>query len=79
VGRQSKLKVDIDPNMGRRAWVFQVQRRTDDDAWRTLRTYRTLGTRETRTINLRKGVYRIHVKARFGYAETYSDSIYLER
>jgi hypothetical protein len=79
VRKQSKLKVDIDPNMGRRAWVFQVQRRTGDDEWKTLRTYRTKGSRETRTINLRKGYYRIHVAARFGYAETYSESVYLKR
>ena len=80
VAKQSKLKVDIDPNLGRRAWVFQVQRQKgDESSWTTLRTYRTRGTRETRTINLRKGYYRIHVLARFGYAETYSDSTYLKR
>jgi hypothetical protein len=78
-GRQSTLKVDIDPDMGRRAWVFQVQRQAGDGSWTTLRTYRTKGSRETRTINLRKGAYRIHVRARFGYAETYSDTVYLER
>ncbi len=78
-GRQSKLKVDVDPNMGRRAWVIQVQRRAGDESWTTLRTYRTQGSRETRTINLRKGEYRIHVLARFGFAETYSESVYLER
>ena len=77
-GKQSKLKVDIDPNKGRRAWVFEVQRQQDDE-WRTLRTYRTRGSKETRTINLPKGLYRVHVKARFGYAETYSDTLYLER
>jgi hypothetical protein len=77
--KQSKFKVDIDPNKGSKSWVFQVERRRDNDTWRTLKTYRTSGNRETRTINLRKGVYRIHVKARFGYAETYSDTIYLER
>lgn len=78
VGNQSKLKVDIDPNRGRRAWVFQVQRQKGD-GWRTLRTYRTRGSRETRTINLPEGLYRVRVKARFGYAETYSDTVYLQR
>jgi hypothetical protein len=78
-GKQSTLKVDIDPNMGRKAWVFRVERRADDDSWKPLKTYKSLGSRETRTINLRKGVYRIHVLARFGYAETYSDTVYLER
>jgi hypothetical protein len=79
VAKESKLKVDIDPNRGRKAWAFQVQRRSDDDSWRTLRTYRTRGSHETRVINLPKGVYRVHVLARFGFAETYSDTIYLQR
>lgn len=76
--KQSKLHVDIDPNMGGKAWIFQVQRQVGD-VWKDLRTYRTRGHNETRTINLPKGYYRIHVRARFGYAETYSDGIYLEK
>jgi hypothetical protein len=79
VAKQSKFVVDIDPNMGRKSWVLQLQRRGDDDVWRDLGTYRTQGKRETRTINPRKGVYRVHVLPRFGYAETFSDYIYLER
>jgi hypothetical protein len=78
-GKQSKLKVDIDPNMGAKAWVFQVQRQVGDEEWKDLKTYRTRGRSETRTINLPKGYYRVHVRARFGYAETYSDGTYLER
>ena len=79
VAKQSKLVVDIDPTMGRKSWVFQVQRRGDDDVWRDLGKYRTQGKRETRTINPRKGFYRVHVLPRFGFAETFSDSIYIER
>lgn len=77
--KQSKLKVDIDPNRGRRSWTFQVQRQIDDETWRTVGTYRTTGSRETRTINLRKGTYRIHMRAQSGYAETCSDTTWLER
>ena len=64
--------------MGRRSWTFQVQRQADED-WKTLRTYRTQGSRETRTINLGKGAYRILVKAQRGFVETYSDGAWLER
>lgn len=78
VANGSRLKVDIDPNKGAKAWVFQVQRE-GEDAWQTLRTYRTVGKRETRTINLPQGTYRVLVSARFGYAATYSDSVYLQR
>lgn len=76
--RDSKLKVDIDPNRGRGAWTFQVQRERDG-SWRKVGTYRTLGSRETRTINLPKGCYRVRVPAQAGYAETYSESICLAR
>jgi hypothetical protein len=77
--RSSKLIVDIDPNKGRRYWVFQVQRSRDDGSWRTLRTYRTKGAKETRTINVTKGDYRVRVKARFGYQETWSDSVWIDK
>jgi hypothetical protein len=77
--KQSKLKVDIDPNRGRKAWTFQVQRQIDDETWKAVGTYRTKGSHETRTINLRKGIYRVSVRAQAGYAETYSDTVWLER
>ena len=77
--KQSKFVVDVDPNKGRKSWVFRVERQVNDDVWRSVGTYRTQGKRETRTVNPRKGVYRVHVMSRFGYAETFSDSIYIER
>jgi hypothetical protein len=79
VSNNSKLRVDIDPNLGRRSWAFKVQRQTQDGGWRTVRSLRTRGSQETRTINLRKGSYRVRVPAQRGYAETYSDVIWIER
>jgi hypothetical protein len=79
LGRQSAVKVDIDPNQGRDAWVFQVQRRNGEDQWKKVGRYTTRGAQETRTLNLPKGTYRIRVLPRFGYAETYSDEFTLER
>lgn len=79
VGKQSKIKVDIAPSLGRRAWTFRVQRQLSDESWRTLRAYRTRGARETRTVDLGKGTYRIWLRAQFGYAETFTDSVSLER
>lgn len=79
--RQSVIRLDIDPNRGRKAWRFQVQRRIgdDDESWQTVRSYRTQGASETRTVNVRKGAYRILVPAQAGYVATYSDSIWIER
>jgi hypothetical protein len=79
VGRQSAVKVDIDPDQGRDAWAFQVQRSTGEDQWRNVGKYTTRGSRETRTLNLPKGTYRVRVLPRFGYIETYSEEFSLER
>ena len=67
VSGRSKIKVDVNPNMGRKYWTFQVQRKNADGSWRALRTYRTWGRWETRTVNLRRGVYRVWVNPKFGY------------
>jgi hypothetical protein len=79
--RQSVLRVDLDPNRGRKAWKFQVQRNVgdDEDAWETVGTYRTQGSKETRTVNVRKGQYRVLVPAQAGYVATYSESWWIER
>ncbi len=67
VSARSKLKVDVNPNKGSKYWTFQVQRRNTDGTWRALKTYRTWGSSERRTINLRKGTYRVWVNPKFGY------------
>lgn len=67
VSGRSKLKVDVNPNMGRKYWTFQVQRKNADGTWKALKTYRTVGSSEKRTVNLRKGVYRVFVNPKFGY------------
>jgi hypothetical protein len=78
VSRESKLRVDIDPNLGRRSWTFHVER-SMDEGWSKVGTYRTQGGREIRTINLRSGCYRVRVPAQKGYAEYISDSACLAR
>jgi hypothetical protein len=67
VSSRSKLKVDVNPNMGSKYWTFQVQRRNTDGSWKALKTYRTWGSTERRTVNLRKGTYRVWVNPKFGY------------
>jgi hypothetical protein len=67
VSARSKLKVDVNPNMGAKYWTFQVQRRNADGTWKALKTYRTRGTAETRTLDLRKGTYRVWVNPKFGH------------
>lgn len=74
------LRVDIDPNEGSGYWTFQIQRQNADGSWTTLvRTYRTLGSEETRTINLRRGVYRVMTQPKYGYGVGYSAPVQLLR
>jgi hypothetical protein len=68
----SKIKVDVNPNMGRKYWTFQVQRKNTDGSWIALKTYKTQGAKETRTVNLAKGTYRVWVNPKFGYQGAFS-------
>ena len=91
VSGMSKLKVDVDPNRGTvargtpderhiRYWTFKVQVKRRDGSWRTLKkTYRTLGSKETRTVNLKKGTYRVVVKPKYGYMGSTSAEVRLKR
>ncbi len=44
-----------------------MQRKNADGTWTALKTYRTLGSTERRTVNLRKGTYRVWVNPKFGF------------
>lgn len=74
----SKLVVDVDPDQGSGYWTLQVQQQRENGSWKTLaKTYRTQGPRETRTINLPAGTYRVRAKAKFGYHEGVSTPVTL--
>jgi hypothetical protein len=75
----SKLWVDVNPNKGSGYWTFQVQKKNANGTWKNLKSYKTKGSQETRTINLPKGTYRTMVKAKYGYGSTVSNEVYLKR
>ena len=77
--RKSKLRVDVDPDQGKRSWAFRVKRQRADGSWKALETYKTRGPGEIRTINLGRGTYRVVVKAKFGYLRATSTSVRLQR
>lgn len=64
---ESRLLIDVDPHKGSGYWTFAVQRAQADGSWATLRSYRTKGRAETRTIDLPAGTYRVVVAAKYGY------------
>lgn len=75
----SKLRVNVNPNQGARYWRFTVQRERADGTWVAKKTYRTRGASETRTIDLRRGTYRVWVRPKFGYGGVTSREVVLTR
>jgi subtilisin family serine protease len=79
VSGKSKLKVDVNPNKGKGYWAFQVHKQRADGSWQRLKTYKTRGSKETRTINLPRGTYRVVVNAKYGHAAATSRPAYLKK
>jgi hypothetical protein len=76
----SVLAIDVNPNKGRGYWTFRVFRLgSDGTTWSRKGTFRTSGPKETRTLNLKKGTYRVQVLAKYGYGETWSRPVTLRR
>lgn len=77
--RESKLYVNVDPNMGKGYWQFVVQKLSSGQ-WRALsKVYKTKANAERRTLNLRKGTYRVIVMPRYGLQGAMSDTVGLRR
>ncbi len=76
---RSKLFVNVNPNKGKGYWRFQVQKKRADGTWRSLKTYRTKGKKETRKLNRKQGTYRVWVKPKYGYQGVMSAEVYLKR
>jgi hypothetical protein len=81
VNRRGKLFINVNPNRGTGYWRFQVQYlKKDGSTWGTYkRVYRTRGSKETRTLNFRKGTYRVVVKAKYGYGASTSAPVRLKK
>jgi hypothetical protein len=80
VSRAGKLFVDVNPNKGRGFWRFTVYRlKPDGSTWAKLKTYKTQGPRETRTLNLKKGTYRVVVLPKYNLASSTSQPVRLRR
>ena len=76
---KSKLFVDVNPNKGKGFWTFQVEKQRPDGSWQPKKTYKTSGSKETRSINLARGTYRVVVDGKYGYQGTPSAPVYLKR
>ena len=72
--------------MGVPSWGLSVgevgrrRHRRSNGTWYTLpTTYKTFGPKETNTINLRKGTYRVKVKAQHGHKGTKTTPVRIVR
>jgi hypothetical protein len=76
---ERKLYVNVNPNMGKGYFQFVVQKMSSGQ-WRALsKVYKTKTRAEKRTLNLRRGTYRVIVMPRYGYQGSMSDSVWLRR
>jgi hypothetical protein len=73
------LHVNVNPNKGRSYWRFRVERLNGTGRWVPKKMYRTHGSKEIRTINLKKGTYRVVVLAKHGYQKTPSQPATLRK
>jgi len=74
---KGNLLVNVDPDKGAGYWTFKVQRNTKGK-WSTLApSYNTQGAKETRTVNLGAGTYRVAVAAKYGYLAGHSTAVTL--
>ncbi len=81
VGRKGKLYINVNPNKGRGYWRFQVQYlKRDGSTWGAFKTsFRTHGNKETRTLNFKKGTYRVVVRAKYGFQACTSAPVRLKK
>jgi hypothetical protein len=80
VKSNGKLFVDVNPDEGSGYWKFKVLYKTKTGSWKAYsKTYKTSGSRETRTLNFRKGTYRVAVTASYGYLGTESSEVVLTK
>ena len=76
---KDKLIVDVNPDKGKGYWSFRVQRLAGGK-WVTLgKSYNTAGSRETASVNLPKGTYRVVVAAKYGFAGAASNAVALAK
>ncbi len=83
IDNRTKLFVNVNPNKGKGYWNIKVYRKVvkgDKVSWKKVgKTLRTKTSKETRTINLGKGTYRVKVMAKYGMKGAVSKQVTLVR
>jgi hypothetical protein len=83
INNNAKLFVDVDPDQGKGYWNIKVYRKIvkgNAVSWKKVgKTLRTKTAKETRTINLGKGTYRVKVMDKDGMKGAVSKQVKLVR
>jgi hypothetical protein len=79
VSGKSKVKVNVNPNMGKGYWSFQFEKKSGAVYKLLPKVYKTQGAAEKLTVNLKKGTYRAVVLPKYGYAGATSNVVTLKR
>ncbi len=83
INNGTKLFVNVNPNKGTGYWNIKVYRKVvkgDKVSWEKVgKTLRTKTSKETRTINLGKGTYRVKVMENYGMKGDVSNQVTLVR
>ena len=83
INNGTKLFVNVNPNKGTGYWNIKVYRKVvkgDQVSWEKVgKTLRTKTSKETRTINLGKGTYRVKVMEKYGMKGDVSNQVTLVR
>ncbi|HYO17046.1 MAG TPA: hypothetical protein VES02_00060 [Dermatophilaceae bacterium] len=81
VSNASKIKVNMGPNQpGNRYYTFRIDVRREGGGWlRYLKTFKTQGKAETRTVNVPSGTYRVRCNGKFGFVSATSNTVNIRR
>ena len=74
----SRLRINVNPNNAEANYRVKIQKKVDGK-WKTMKVVRTTGTKDTRTVNLRAGTYRVKVPAQLGLDKSVSSAVTLQR
>jgi hypothetical protein len=80
VSSSSKIKVNVGPNQpGSRYYKIRLDVKRSGQWFRYLKTYKTQGSSETRTINVPKGTYRAKCYGKYGFTDATSNTVKIKK
>lgn len=77
VRANSKLRVNINPNLTKGNWRFVLTRQINVGLFQWVRTYKSKGIKEIRTIDLPAGTYKVYVYPQRDHAGAWSGEVNL--